>query len=125
MVGEWNSAGVPIWFAWLKAHVGVVGNEYADEMAKLGCARGNAPLVTESGVRALWKGIRAAERAVVGCGMGRVAQWGRQVVSCYYVQLRTNKGDLRVWRERLGKGRGLCRLYGSALESGNHLVFDC
>ena len=55
-------------------HVGVAGNEFADKMAKLGCARGDAPLVMEGGVRALWKGLRATKRSVVGCGMGRVAQ---------------------------------------------------
>ena len=80
--------------------------------------------MTESGVRALWKGIRAVERSVVGCGMGRVAKWGRRAVS-RYAQLRTKKGDLGVLRERLGRGGGLCRLCGSAPESGDHLVFDC
>ena len=44
---------------------------------------------------------------------------------CQYAQLRANKGDLSVWRERLGRGSGLCRLCRSAPESGNHLVFDC
>ena len=43
----------------------------------------------------------------------------------HYAQMQANKGDLGVWRERLGRGDGLCRLCGSALESGNHLVFDC
>ena len=42
-----------------------------------------------------------------------------------YAQLRMNKGDLGVWRERLGRGGVLCRLCMSAAESGPHLVFDC
>ena len=108
----------------MKAHVGVAGNELADGIAKLGCGLGGDPVVTKGGVRALWKRIRAAERSVVGCGMGRVAQWGKQAVS-RYTQLRTNKGDLGVWRERLSRGSRLCRLCGSASETGPYLVFDC
>ena len=83
MVGKWDSTGIPIRFACVKAHVGVAGNKFADRMAKLGCERGDAPVVTEGGVSALWKGIRAAERSVVGCGIGRVARWGRRAVSRY------------------------------------------
>ena len=123
-VGQWVPAGVPIRLAWVKAHFGVAGNEAADEMAKLGCVRGDAPVVTEGGVRALWKRMRAEERSVVGCSMGRVARWERRAVS-RYAQLRTNQGDLWVWRERLGRGGGLCRLCGSATQTGPHLVFDC
>ena len=41
----------------MKAHVGVPGNEFTDEMAKLGCMRGDAPIVTKGGVRAVWKRV--------------------------------------------------------------------
>ena len=102
----------------------MAGNELADELAKMGCKRGDSPVVTEGGVRARWKGVRAAERLFVGYGMGRVAWWGRQTVS-QYAQLQTIKGDLSVWKERLSRGGGLCCLCGVASESGPHLVFDC
>ena len=74
LVGEWTSAVVPIQFAWVKAHVGVAENEFADEMAKQGCEREDAPMVIEVGARSLWKRVLAAERSVVGYGMGRVAR---------------------------------------------------
>ena len=83
LVGTCTSAVVPIRFAYVKLHMGVAGNKTVDEMAKLGCIRGDALLVTEVGVRALWKRVRAAEYSVVGCGMGRVARWGRRAVSHY------------------------------------------
>ena len=60
----------------------------------------------------------------MGCGLGRVVRWGRRAAS-RYAQLWVNKEDLGMWRERLGRGGGRCRLCVSAPESGNHLVFDC
>ena len=75
--------------------MGVAGNEVADEIAKLGSLQGDAALVTKVGVRAPWKGVRAAERSVVRCGMGQVAPSGRRAVS-RYDQLRSNKVDLSV-----------------------------
>lgn len=53
MVEEWDSAGVLIHFACVKAHVGVAGNKLADEMAKVGCERNDDHVVTESGVQTL------------------------------------------------------------------------
>ena len=46
----------------------------ADGMARMGCVQRDAHVVTEGGVRALWKAVSAVERSVVGCGMGRVAR---------------------------------------------------
>ena len=58
----------------MKAHVGVSRNERADELAKAGCLTVGAPQVTEGGVRALWKGLRASQRRLVGLGAGRVTR---------------------------------------------------
>ena len=40
LVGEWALAGAELRFGWVKAHVGVHGNERADALAKAGCERG-------------------------------------------------------------------------------------
>ena len=44
--------GLSTRFGWVKAHVGIDGNERADLMAKVGCRESLQPQVTERGVRA-------------------------------------------------------------------------
>ena len=53
-------------------------------------------------MRALWKRMRAGERSVAGFDKGRVSKWSRRAGS-RYIQARTGKGDLGVWRDRLGR----------------------
>ena len=62
-VGRRSMRGLSTQFGWVKAHVGVDGNERADLMAKAGCRESLLPQVTDGGVRAYWKDIRSRERA--------------------------------------------------------------
>ena len=73
LVGVWALAGVELRFGWVKAHVGLRGNERADTLAKAGCKKHGLAWVTEGGVRALWKRLRSGERLVAGLGAGRVS----------------------------------------------------
>ena len=125
LAGEWGSAGVDFPFGWVKAHVGIDGHERANALSKMVCSMVGPRRVTEGGVRALWKKLRAAERSVCRYGKERVPKWSRRAAS-RYVQARTGKGNLGVWRERLGRGVGLCCLcQEGASETGDHLVFEC
>ena len=63
---------MPLHLAWVKAHIGVGGNDWADKMAKEGCRAIGDSQVTEGGVRALLKRLRVEEvgRPVLKIQMG-------------------------------------------------------
>ena len=123
-VGRRVTKGLSTQFGWVKAHVGIDGNERADLMAKAGCRESLLPQVTEGGVRAYWKDVRSRERAQRGLGSGPVVRWNRRAV-LRYTHLRVGKGDVGEWRRVVGNENTLCRLCGVEEETGTHLVFGC
>lgn len=124
LIGGRIARGSSLRFGWVKVHVGVEGSEWADAMAKAGCRGSLLPQISEGGVRAFWKALRAGERAQTGLGAGRVVHWKRRGV-LRYTQLRVGKGDVGQWRRTRGRGEYLCRLCGVEEETGNHLVLAC
>ena len=48
-VGRSNHLGLSMQFGWVKAHVGIEGNEHADRLAKAGCRKSLLPQITEGG----------------------------------------------------------------------------
>ena len=123
-VGRRSLLGLSTRFGRVKAHAGVNGNELADLRAMAGCRESLLPQITESGVRAYWKGVRARERAQQGLRSGRVVRWNRRAV-LRYTHLRVGKGDVGEWRRVIATEGTLCHLCGVEEETGTHLVFGC
>ena len=76
----------------------------------------------EGCLKAHTDGSRDELGRVVGLGAGRTMKWGRLAIS-RYAQAGTGKGDLGIWRRRLGRGDSLYHLgRGGEVETGDHLV---
>ena len=115
----------PVMLAWIKAHIGINGNERADKMAKEASMHQSGNKVTEGGIKAVWQEMRRNERRVEGFGKGRIIGWNRTSVTAYS-HMRTGKGRLRGWREKIGKADfGFCQCGAGMTETGTHAAFGC
>lgn len=113
--------------SWVRAHIGIAGNELADRYATyqsfLGRLKQTQPTTTEGGLRTSTEAARAEERAADGYGRGTRTQWQRKALTAY-TWFRANRGPQRQWLHKLGKAdTGLCDC--GQVPIGDHIVWDC
>jgi len=120
-----NAKGIGI--LWARSHIGIPGNEKADERAKyesfLGELTHSPQEGTEEGLRAQGKAVRRAARHEAGYGQRRV-NWDRHALSAY-TRLRTDKGPQKKWLRHIGKADSPDCACGHSVEDGRHITFEC
>ena len=72
--------------AWVKAHIGIKGNEAADDEAKKGARLQDYEVVTSSGIGTLLRDMQKAHK-----GLWMVYKWGTKAAKAF-TQCYTNRG---------------------------------
>ena len=125
-----NTPARPILLAvcWVRAHIGIRGNELADQHATfhshLGQIAGTGGTATEGGIRQLTKAARAESRSAPTYGKGRRVGWKRRALAAY-TWMRTGKGPQLQWLHRIGKAADPTCHCGAAIQTGEHVVWEC
>ena len=123
-----NSLRLDTGISWVRAHIGIKGNELADQHATFQSFRGEIAgatrTATEGGIRRIAKEARASERTVETFGLGGRVLWGRRALAAY-TWFRTGRGPQQQWLHKIGKAEDPSCPYGAIIQSGEHIVWHC
>ena len=123
-----QALGLDTGISWIRAHIGIEGNEIADRHATFeshrGQIRGEEGIVTEGGIRQASKATRAEARSKVAFGKGRLVEWRRRALSAY-TWMRMGKGPQKEWLHRIHTSDDPSCPCGAPAQTGEHIVWHC
>jgi len=113
--------------AWIRGHLGLVGNTIADELPELHSHLGTTSLhlrtATPEGVKAASRAIRRASRTRAGFGTRRT-DWHKHALSTYS-WYRSERGPQKAWLHHIRKVDDPACPCGHPKQIGEHIVFHC
>ena len=121
-----EATGVDVYLLWVRAHIGIEGNEKADRTAYAHSWEGDilnyTPTSTPAGIRQASKAIRQEWRTETSY---RNKSFYNSKALAAYTWMRTDKGPQRSWLHKIGKSDSPSCLCGHHTASGEHITFHC
>ena len=121
------SLGLTVYLCWVRAHIGIHGNQTADRMANAQSWKGDIlrlpTTATPGGITAHHKAIRKQWRSGTSYGLAH-SNYNSKALAAY-TQLRTEKGPQRSWLHKIGKSDHASCQCGHTPQIGHHIAFHC